>query len=50
MNSLPHIPPSGQPLNTMQKDLVKLLAELAVKEFLEHDRPHETVETQAVNR
>ena len=42
MSSLPTHPPSGKPLNAMQKELIKLLAELAVKELLERDMSPET--------
>ena len=42
MSSLPTHPPSGQPLNAMQKQLIKLLAEIAAKELLERDIPPET--------
>ena len=43
MMSSPNIPPKVKPLGALQKQLIRFLAELAVKEFLEHDTRSETV-------
>ena len=37
MSSLPQIPPTGKPLSQSQKDLIRMLAEVAARDFLEHD-------------
>ena len=44
MTSLPHNPPTGKPLSASQKELIRLLAEAAVKDFLEQDTASQAVE------
>ena len=47
MSSLTNHPPSGKPLNAMQKQLIKLLAEIAAKGLLEHDPVSHEVNEEA---
>ena len=50
MTSLPKIPQRGKPLGNLQKELIKFLAEITVREMLEHDTDLEAGERRAVAR
>ena len=50
MTSLPQMPSTGKPLNAMQKELIKLLAEVAVNDFLRENADSQAVENLAVTR
>ena len=47
MSRLPTVPPAGRPLNALQTELIKLWAELAVKELLEQDPVSHEVNEEA---